>query len=164
MKCKSFFYSTAYLLLPSLSFQFHPSQSSAYCTHCAVLPSVHAKPYVGSSQLSPSHILNFSHLSLWSQSFFFRSLPWVGWSKWYLVIWRMEKGGGVRSRVFVGRYPSHFETLATRHLIRIHAAFTQVVQFSDVSLPSSWLLNFSERISIFLVMGHFFPKSHESNF
>lgn len=45
--------------------------------------------------------------------------------------------GGVRSRVFVGRYPSHFETLATRHLIRIHAAFTQVVQGSDVSLPSS---------------------------
>lgn len=78
------FRSTAYLLLPSLSFQFHPYRSSAYCTYCAVLPSLHTKPLSDllSCDMSQSafHVLNFSHLSLlWTQCFWL--LPWVGWLK-----------------------------------------------------------------------------------
>lgn len=90
------FRSTTYLLLPSLSFQFHPYGSSAYCTYCAALPSLHTKPLsdlLSCDMLqSAFHVLNFSHLSLlWTRCFWL--LPWVGWLKYFLVIWRMAWGG-----------------------------------------------------------------------
>lgn len=56
-------------------------------------------------------------------------------SSWQILVGLV--GGGVRSHIFVGRYPSHFKTLASRHLIRIYASFLQVVHFADVALLSS---------------------------
>lgn len=70
-----------------------------------------------------------SSQALWTLCFWL--LPQVVWLKQFLVIWRMERG--VRSHIFVGRYPSHFETLAARHLIRTRTSFPQVVLRTDVS-------------------------------
>lgn len=138
------FHRTTYLLLPPLSFQFPPHRSSAYRTHCAALPALRCRGVVRSSRwrfvllsplISPALDIFFCWVVAPSR---------VGWSVFWLFGECMG-GGGVIAQLFVGRYPSHFETLAPRHLVRLHAWIPQVVQRDDVFWPSLCCLNFSNR-------------------
>lgn len=66
----------------------------------------------------------FLSFTLWTQCS--RCRPGSGRLEWFLGFWLFGKleVGGLRLHVFVGRYPSHSETLASRHLIRICGART----------------------------------------
>ena len=110
-------------MLPQIFFIAPPTYSSHHChssfTHTDHLHTVltalcylYSKPshyQIFSAETflkSPSHVLNFSHLSLSGRRVLVVAPGWGGWSCfWLFGEWR---GVGVKSLVFVGRYPSHF--------------------------------------------------------
>lgn len=72
-------------------------------------------------------------------------------------------GGGVGAHIFVGRYPSHFKTLAQRHLSRIRVAFPQVVRCTRI-LSMLMIYFFFYRLNFFFYSQKLYRSSFQNQF